>query len=60
MKKISKDYVKKEASNFLSVRSLKLGAMAFAATAVFKLGKAVVDSLPEIKEYLSRKEDVHA
>lgn len=60
MKKISKDYVKKEASNFLSVRSLKLGAMAFAATAVFKLGKAVVDSLPEIKEYLARKENVHA
>lgn len=60
MKKISKDYVKKEASNFLSARSLKLGVMAFAATAVFKLGKAVVDSLPEIKEYLARKEDVHA
>ncbi len=59
MKTISKRYLKKEAGDFLSKRSLKLGIMAFAATAVFKLGKAVVDSLPEIREYLATKQDVH-
>lgn len=56
MKGISKTYLKSEASNFLSTRSLKFGLMAFAATAVFKLGKAIVDSLPEIRDYLAAKE----
>ena len=60
MKTISKRYLKKEAGNFLSTRSLKLGAMAFAATAVFKIGKAVVDSLPEIREYLANKQAVQS
>jgi uncharacterized membrane protein len=59
VKTISKNYLKKEASNFLSRRSLKFGVMAFAATAVFKIGKAVVDSLPEIRDYLNSKQDVH-
>lgn len=60
MKTISKKYLKKEASDFLSTRSLKLGVLAFAATAVFKIGKAVVDSMPEIREYLASKESVHS
>lgn len=60
MKTISKRYLKKEAGNFFSRRSLKLGIMAFAATAVLKVGKAVIESLPEIRQYLASKQDVHS